>query len=84
MPDTPLRPFILQLDDAALGGHRLNRGDAQFHGFLQREVHAVAARQALHERHLNTGLPLHIPVSPGLDQNVAPLYAGDVRFEFAS
>ena len=46
VPHALFRPFPAQLDDAAFAGQRLDGGDAEFHGFLQGEIHFVAAGNA--------------------------------------
>jgi len=41
----------VQPHHAALGQQRYDFCNPQFHGFLQREIHALAARDALRQRH---------------------------------
>ncbi len=50
MPELARSLLLVEAHDAACGEHGHDRTYPEFRGFLQRPVHAFAARDALHER----------------------------------
>jgi len=62
-----LRALVLEFDDTAFRGNGLDRCHAELHGFLQGDVHAIAARKPLHELNVQAGLALDVQMRAGLD-----------------
>jgi hypothetical protein len=53
-----VRAPVVEPDDAVIGEHGRDPFDAEFRGFLHDEVHALAARDALHQVYSQPGLGL--------------------------
>jgi hypothetical protein len=62
----------------------MDLGDAELDALAHREVHALAARDALREHHAQRRLALDRTVREHVDQDVAPLDRGDARCVFAA